>query len=102
MKNLYELLQVPKNATDYEIYRAFFNAVRNFENISDNEQKEYINAFIILSDLELRKNYDVMIGFLFLINLHGIFIIILKMVLIFLIFMAIWVAMKNLLNLLKK
>ena len=62
MKNLYELLQVPKNATDYEIYRAFFNAVRNFENISDNEQKEYINAFIILSDLELRKNYDVMIG----------------------------------------
>lgn len=64
MKNLYELLQIPDNATDYEIYRAFLKIAGSFKYLDDNIKKEYINAFIILSDINLRKNYDLSIGLL--------------------------------------
>lgn len=58
--NNYQILNVPINATQREIYSSFCKLIdrkKDFE-----EQLTLIDAFIILSDIKLRKEYDKTLG----------------------------------------
>lgn len=56
----YDILKVPINATQRNIYRSFEDLF-NF-GIAFEEQLDIIDSFIVLSDVNLRKQYDVSIG----------------------------------------
>ena len=62
MENLYEILQIPVSSTDYEIYHAFWKLLSFNRNANSETRRKYINAFIVLSDLNLRKQYDFSLG----------------------------------------
>lgn len=62
MENLYELLQIPVSSTDYEIYHAFWKLLSFNRNENSEIRRKYINAFIVLSNLNLRKQYDLSLG----------------------------------------
>lgn len=61
-ENLYSLLGVAKNSTDYEIYRAFSRVMRDIDSFDEATKKKYIESFIILSDINLRMQYDASLG----------------------------------------
>ena len=58
--NHYQVLNLSDNATQREIYDSFSDRI-NY-NKSFDEQLPIIDAFIILSDINLRKKYDLSIG----------------------------------------
>ena len=58
--NYYEILNVPINATQREIYNSFTNCIDRFAPFD--EQLSIIDAFLTLSDINLRKEYDRLIG----------------------------------------
>ena len=62
MENLYKLLRIPVSATDYEIYQAFWEALCIYAKDDTKKREKYIKAFIVLSDLNLRKQYDFSLG----------------------------------------
>lgn len=62
MKDYYELLGISKNATDYEIYCSFTKLMLGYNSYDEKTKKKYINAFIVLSDINLRIKYDLSLG----------------------------------------
>lgn len=60
MEDLYKILQLPYNATDYEIYQSFLELINVKQ--EPNIRNKYITAFITLSDINLRKEYDITLG----------------------------------------
>lgn len=61
-EDFYDLLGISKNSTDYEIYRAFTDLMTGVDNFDELTKKKYIDAFIVLSDINLRKKYDSSLG----------------------------------------
>lgn len=61
-EDFYKLLGIASNSTDYEIYKAFTGLMREIDSFDDLTKKKYINAFIVLSDIDLRKKYDLSLG----------------------------------------
>lgn len=61
-EELYTLLGISSNSTDYEIYRAFSGLMSKIDSFDDLTKKKYINAFIVLSDVNLRIKYDLSLG----------------------------------------
>lgn len=64
-ENYYDILGIANNSTDYEIYRSFTRAIGYDYDLDDPTQKKYIEAFIILSDINLRKKYDLSLGLIY-------------------------------------
>lgn len=58
--NYYQILNLPNNATQREIYDSFADKI-NY-NKSFDEQISIIDAFITLADINMRKKYDLSIG----------------------------------------
>jgi len=68
MKNLYEILEINKNATDEEINKAYRNLAKKYhpdiaeDRIKEEKKMKEINvAYDILSNIEERKKYDLSI-----------------------------------------
>lgn len=61
-EDFYDLLGIPKNSTDYEIYRAFTKLMGGTDIFDEPIKKKYIDAFIVLSDINLRIKYDLSLG----------------------------------------
>ena len=61
-KNFYDLLEIPTNATDYEIYTSFSRVISDIDRINEETKEDFLEAFIVLSDINLRKKYDRSLG----------------------------------------
>lgn len=61
-EDFYDLLGIAKNSTDYEIYRAFTGIMSGNDSFDELTKKKYIEAFIVLSDINLRIKYDLSLG----------------------------------------
>lgn len=61
-KDYYDLLGIAKISTDYEIYRAFTKLMGDADSFDEVTKKLYIEAFIVLSDINLRRKYDLSLG----------------------------------------
>lgn len=61
-KNFYDLLEIPTNATDYEIYNGFSTVISDMDRMDEETKENFLEAFIVLSDMNLRKKYDRSLG----------------------------------------
>lgn len=61
-EDFYSLLGIAKNSTDYEIYRAFSNLIYAIDSSDEVNKRKYVDAFIVLSDINYRKQYDISLG----------------------------------------
>ncbi len=61
-KNFYDLLEIPTNATDYEIYTSFSREISDMDRMDEETKENFLEAFIVLSDINLRKKYDRSLG----------------------------------------
>lgn len=61
-KNFYDLLEIPTNATDYEIYNGFSRVISDIDRMDEKTKENFLEAFIVLSDINLRKKYDRSLG----------------------------------------